>query len=150
MVDTVERRRQVCVEHPRTLRVLPVERGVDGPDRVVTAAAGPEAVRLRLEPRFPLGLQCSQCHSLQAPVNNHGNPESALLCGPRFGDKHPLDGLRNPRSGAMLDPFGQCGLGLRKQHDFSVDSRRRASSVDLRDPSHAQERVRTGPEHQLL
>ena len=112
VVDAVERRRQVRVEHPHTLRVLPVERAVDGPDRVVTAAAGPKAVRLRLEPRFPLGFQCTQCHGLQAPVNNHRNPESALLRRSRFGDEHPLDGLGNPRSGTVLYPAGQSGLGL--------------------------------------
>ena len=37
-----------------------------------------------------------------------------------------------------------------QQHHLTVDTRRAAPSVDLRDPPHAEQRVRPGTEHQLL
>ena len=57
MINSVECRRQVGVEYPHPLRVLALQRGIDGPDRVVTATAGPKSVGLRLELCLPGGFQ---------------------------------------------------------------------------------------------
>ena len=50
MVEPVECRLQVGVQHPRTFRVGAADDRVDRHDRVVAPPARPEAVRLRLEP----------------------------------------------------------------------------------------------------
>ena len=55
--DAVERPGQIRVQHPQSLRALALGDLVDGLDRVMAAAAGPEPIGLRLEPRLPLGLQ---------------------------------------------------------------------------------------------
>ena len=149
MVDSVECRFQVGVEHPQALGGLAARRRVDGHNRVMTATAGTEAVDLRFQPRLPLGLQCIQCQSLEASVSDHGNSERALFS-IRLGDIHPLDGLGFPRGRAMLDPVGQLGLFLGQQDDFSVNTRRLAAGVDLRDPPHTRECVGAGAEYQLL
>ena len=148
MVDAVERRGQVRVEYPRTRRVVPVQRGVDGADRVVTATAGPEAVGLRLEPCLPLGFQRGANHRLQTAVHDHGNAEWARFPLP-FGMNTRLTGWRSTSPGGAAPSRPMRPLH-REQHHLTVDSRRRASSIDLRDPPHAQQRVRPGPEHQLL
>jgi site-specific DNA recombinase len=57
VVDAVERGGQIRVQDPHTVRGLAADRVEDGLDRVLTAPAGPEAVRLRLEPGLPLRLQ---------------------------------------------------------------------------------------------
>src|SRR5205814_5629752 len=43
----------------------------DGLDRVMAAAAGPETIRPRLEPRFPLRLQRAGHDCLQYAVSGH-------------------------------------------------------------------------------
>ena len=149
MVDSVECRFQVGVEHPQAFGVLAARRRVDGHDRVMAATAGPEAVDLRLEPCLPLGLQRVQRQSLKASVGDHGNSERALFS-IRLGDIHPLDGPGFPRGRAVLHPVGQLGLLLGQQDDLPVDPRRLAASVDLRDPPHTRECVGAGAEHQLL
>ena len=60
MIDPVERRCQVRVEHPppsRARAIAALGCLEDSLDRVMAAAAGPEAIRPRLEPRLPLWLQ---------------------------------------------------------------------------------------------
>ena len=99
MVDAVERRRQIRVEHPPALRVLALQRQVDGRDRVLTATAGPKPIGLRLEPCLPLGLQRVERPCLQHPVDDHGNTERALLPVPRFGMYTRLTGTSMPRLG---------------------------------------------------
>ena len=56
VVEPVERRRQVGVERPQTLRVSAAGRGVDRHDRIVATPARSQAIRLRLEPGLPLGF----------------------------------------------------------------------------------------------
>ena len=67
MVDPVERRGQVSVEHPPPLRGLALAHLIDGLDGVVAATAGPEAIGLRLEPCLPLGFQRVDDLGLVAP-----------------------------------------------------------------------------------
>ena len=76
VVDAVERRRQVRVQDPLTVRVFPVHRLVDRPDRVVTATAGPESVGLRGSNRAShSGSNALSDPGLEHPVDDHGNPE---------------------------------------------------------------------------
>ena len=98
MVEAVERRRQVGVEHPQTLRVGAARRRVDRHDRVVAATARTEPVGLRLEPGLPLGLQRVHRQGLKAPVGDHGNPERAAAP-VALGHIHPLDRAGRPRLG---------------------------------------------------
>src|SRR5664279_3435009 len=79
MIDSVERRRQVRVQHPPPVRVGTFGDLVDRCDRVLTATAGPKSVRSRLEPCLPLRLQCVDDPGLLHPFAEHGNPERALL-----------------------------------------------------------------------
>ena len=46
---------------------------MDGLDRVLAAAAGPESVGPRLKPRLPLGLQRVHDAGLVDPVDDHGD-----------------------------------------------------------------------------
>lgn len=148
MVDSVERRRQVCVERPPSARVLPAGGVENGFDRVVAAAARPKSIGPWLEPCFPLGLKCPNRNRLKCAVSDHRNPERAPALG--LGDEHASDGLGTPRPGTVLHPVGQLGLGLRQQCRPSVDPRRLSASIDLRHASHAQQRVGAGKEHQFL
>jgi hypothetical protein len=75
----VERRCQICVWRPLPLRALALDDPVDRFDRVVAAAARPEAVGLRLEPRLALGLQRTDDPCLMAPIGDHGNSGRAAL-----------------------------------------------------------------------
>ena len=149
MVEPVECRRQVGVEHPQTLRVGAARRRVDGHDRVVAATTRPKAVGLRLEPGLPLGLQRVDRQGLQRPVGDHGNPERAAAP-VALGHIHPLDRTRRPRLGAVLHPVGQFGLLRRGHHDLPVHPGRLAASVELRHPPHRHQSVAAGAEHQLL
>jgi site-specific DNA recombinase len=69
--DQVERRCQIRVQRPQPPRALALGGLVDGLDRVLTAAARPEPVGLRLEPRLPLGLQRGHDPRLMHAVENH-------------------------------------------------------------------------------
>lgn len=74
MGDQVERRCQVGVQCPQSLRALALGDCIDGLERVLAAAAGPESIGLRLKPRLPLGLQRVEDPCLVAPIDDHGNP----------------------------------------------------------------------------
>jgi hypothetical protein len=52
MVDVVECRSQVCVEDPLAFRVFALNDLVDRLDRIMAPTARPEALGLRLKPRF--------------------------------------------------------------------------------------------------
>src|SRR2546423_6841839 len=115
----------------------------------MTAATGTKSVGSRPKSRLPFGFQRAESQSLKASVRDHRNPERALF--PiTFRYIHALDGLWFPRSGAVLHPVGQLGLVLRQQRNLTINARRCPTSVDLRDPPHAGERVTAGTEHQLL
>ena len=103
MVEPVECRRQVGVEHPQTLRVGAARRRVDGHDRVVAATARPKPVGLRLEPGLPLGFQRVDRQGLQAPVGDHGNSERATTP-VALGHIHPLDRAGRPRLASGAAP----------------------------------------------
>ena len=148
MVNAVECRRQIRVQgpYPRWPRAFGTLE--DGLDRVMTAAAGPEAIRLRLDRRLPLRLQCIQRDRLQRAVSYDWNGERALL--PiRLRDEHPARGPGRPR-GPLLHPPGQLRLVPRLQHDLAVKGRRHPASIQLRYPPHASQRVTAGTQHQLL
>ena len=149
MGDQVERRCQVRVQRPQPPRALALGGHVDGLDRVLAAAARPESVGLRLEPRLPLGLQRVHDPCLVHAVEDHRNPERALLAA-RLGDVHPPDRHRLERLGVLLHPVDQLHLGLRGQHDLAVHACRQTTGVALRHPPHAHQRVRARAEHQLL
>ena len=69
--DAVERAGQIGVQRPLPLGAFALHELVDGLDRVMAAAAGPEPVVPRLEPSLPLGLQCAHDPCLVAAVENH-------------------------------------------------------------------------------
>src|SRR6516165_4068762 len=152
VVDPVECRCQVRVEHPHPARARAVAALAcleDGLDRVMAATAGPEAIRPRLEPCLPLGFRRTGHARLLRAVRDHRDTEGPLLpAGLR--DIHPPDRTGRPRFGLVLQPPGQVSPVLRGQHYLPVDTRRLAASINLRHPPHADQRVRPGPEHQLL
>ncbi len=86
------------------------------------------------------------CTILSAVV---GNAERASLAA-WLGDIHPLDGPGPARARPVLDPVGQFRLARGGQDHPTVDPGRLASCVDLRDPSHADQRVSARAEHQFL
>lgn len=96
VIDAVERRCQIRVEHPHPLGPWALASGVDRLDRVMTATAGPEPVGPCLEPCLPLRFQCVEHDRLQRTVGDHWNPERALLAA-CLGDEHPTHGHRRPR-----------------------------------------------------
>ena len=149
VIDAVERRSQVGVQRPRALAGLSPCGHEGGLHRVLAAAARPESVRPGFEPGLPLRLQRADRQGLKRPVGDHGNPEPAPfpVC---LRDEHPLDRPGLPRSRAVLQPGGHIGLLPARQHDPPVNPGRLAASIDLRHPPHAHQRVRAGPEHQLL
>jgi hypothetical protein len=149
VIELVERGGQVGVQRPHALAGLAACGHEDSLHRVLAGAARPEPVRSGLEPGLPLGFQRGRRQGLKRPVGDHGNSESAPFpaC---LGDEHPLDGPGPPRGRAALKPGGHLDLLPAAQHDPAVDPGRLAASVDLRHPSHAQQGIRPGTEHQLL
>ena len=75
VVDSVERRGQVRVQHPQPLRVLAAQRVEQGLDRVLTASPRPKSRRFGFEPGLPFGLQRVTHPRLVAPVHDHGDSE---------------------------------------------------------------------------
>jgi len=140
VADPVERRCQVCVKHPPAGRADALGCLEDGLDRVVAAAAGPETIRPRLEPRFPLWLQRVGHPRLLHAVGDHRDAERTLLPA-GLGDIDPPDRPGRPRLGLMLHPVGQVRPGLRGQRHLPVDTRRPAASIELGHSPHADQRV---------
>ena len=149
MAEPVECRLQVRVQRPQPFGVLAGCRGVDGHDRVMAAAAGPESVGPRLEPGLPLRFQRGRRQGLKRPVGDHGNPEPAAAP-VALRHIHPLDRQGPPRGRAVLQPGRHVGFLPASEHDTSVDPGRLAASVDLRHPPHAHQSAAAGTEHQLL
>ena len=149
--DAVECPCQVCVKRPPPLRVLALGGVEDRFDRVVAAAAGPESIGPRLEPRFPLGLQRTRDPCLMAAIENDGNPQwSALGAAAPLRDVHPPDRHGLERLGPVVNPVDQSCLGLRGEHHLTVHACRQTTGVALGHPPHADQRVRARPQHQLL
>jgi hypothetical protein len=145
VIDAVECRSQVRVQHPPPDRVLPVDGVEDGLDRVLAAASGPKPIRSRLEPGFPFRLQRGRHPSLQDPVDDHGNAERTTPA-VRFRDIHPSDRTGLPGLLPTLDSIRQRGFVLAVEDDPAVQpavkrpalisvTRRIASSVFDRDRS---------------
>ncbi len=88
MIDPVERRRQVRVEHPPAVWVgtaAALTHLEDRLDRVVAATAGPKAIGLRFEPCLPLRLQRVDHASLQHAIDDHRDTEWAPLSAAPLG-----------------------------------------------------------------
>ena len=149
MVDPVERRLQVRVQHPHPATCRPACGHIDGLDRVLTATAGPKSIGPRLEPGLPLGLQRIGDNTLIGAVADHRNPQRATAP-VLLGHIHPPDRLGRPGTRSLLHPVGQIRLLGRHQRRLPVDPGGLAASVDLRHPAHAQQGVRAGSDHQLL
>ncbi len=149
MVDAVKCRCQVRVQHPPASRVRTLDRPVDRSDRVLAATPGPKAIRPRLEVCLPLGLQRVDHTCLQHAINDHRNPERALLAA-CLRDEHPPDRQGLPRRRLLVYPHDQSRLVAGRRDDLPINPCRQATSVLLRHPAHAQQRVGTRAEHQLL
>ena len=149
VIDTVERRRQVRVEHPQALRVTALDHLIDCFDRVVATAARPESVGFRFEPRLPLRFQRVLHACLKRAINDDRNSEWTLFAA-CLRDEHSLDRSGLPRLGLLAHPIDQRGLADRGRDDPAVDARRLATSVVLGHAPHAQQRVGARPQHQLL
>jgi hypothetical protein len=149
MVEVVERRRQVRVQHPQPLAAGTPSGHKHRLDRVMAASTGPKPVRSGLKPGLPLGLQRADRHRLQTPVDDHGYPQRALFpaC---LGDEHAPHRHRRPRAVVTLHPAGQTGLVLGCQRYLPVHAGRATPGVELGDPPNAQQGVRAGPQQQLL
>ena len=85
MAEPVECRLQVGVECPQPFGILAGCRGVDGHDRVMAAAAGPESVGPRLEPGLPLrfgsAADARACSALSAITGMPSGRRRPLLLG---------------------------------------------------------------------
>ena len=87
----VERRRQICVQHPPPLRAFAVGGHVDRCDRVMATTVRPKPIRPWLEPRLPLGLQRAHDTRLLHAIDDHGDTERTPLPAIALRDIHPLD-----------------------------------------------------------
>ena len=104
VIDLVERRRQIRVEHPLALRAFALRNLVDRCDRVMAATTGPKPIGPRLEPRLPLGLQRAHDPRLLRTVEDHGDTERAPLPAALLRDVHPLDRIGLERLGGRAAP----------------------------------------------
>ena len=77
VVDSVERRGQVRIQHPHPLGLGAFAGQVDRLDRVLATTAWPKPVASGLEPGLPLRLQRVTNPALMAPIRYHWNPEGA-------------------------------------------------------------------------
>src|SRR6266568_7830434 len=148
VIDSVECRRQIRVEHPPAGGVGTPRHVKDGLNGVVAAPAGTKPIGSRLEPGLPLGFQRADHLRLAHAVDDHGNTERTLFS-VRLRDVHALDGLSGDGVSAAHS-VGQHGLPGGTYHDLAVNACRLATSVELGHPPHAHERVGAGPKHQLL
>ena len=139
VVDSVECRCQIRIEHPTAGGVGTPRHMKDGLDGVVAATAGTKPIGSRLEPGLPLGFQRADHLRLAHTVDDHGNAERALFS-VRLRDVHTLDGLGRDGVSAAHS-VGQHGLPGGAYHDLAVNARRLATSVELGHPPHAHERV---------
>jgi hypothetical protein len=149
VVDAVERRFEVRVQHPPAHRIRSLDRVEGGLDRVLAAASGPKPIRSRLEPGFPFRFQRGRDPSLQHAVDDHGDTERPAPA-VRFRDIHPSDRTGLPRLLPALQLHRQLGLVLGGHDNAAVHARGQTSSVELRNAPNRQQRVRPRPEHQLL
>ena len=115
----------------------------------MAAAAGPESIgsAARTVPPTRVPARCDPAWCTRSTIT--GIPSGR--CFPlRLRDVHPLDRPGLPRCVRGAAP-GQPTLPWPGgQHDLPVDARRLAASVELRDPPHADQRVRPAAQHQLL
>src|SRR6266511_4266682 len=148
VVDVVERRRQVGVYDPCPPAVA-LQGGEQRGDRIGAATARPKPIRLGFQPGLPLGLQRMTDPCLVAAVREHGNAERATfsvgLWYIHAPDRHGL-----PGGDRLVHPARHLCPGRRRQRELPVDPGGPAPSVALRDLPHADQRVRPGPQHQLL
>jgi hypothetical protein len=101
MVDAIECRCQVRVEDPPSVRVLAPDRREDRLDGVMAAAAaGPDAIRHRLEPCFPLWVQCVECPRLKSAVNDHRDAGSRCVA-LRGRSDQPENAYRKTTAGSL-------------------------------------------------
>ena len=151
MVDAVERRGQVRIQHPGAHRPGAFAHVVDRRDRILAAPARPEPIRAGLEPGLPLRLQRVADPRLMTPVHDHRNAERAELrtvsC---LRNVHAPDRPGTPRRTRLVHPHRHLRPGPGSQSDLPVDPGGLAPSVALRHLPHADQRVRPGPQHQLL
>ncbi len=140
VIDSVECRRQIRIEHPPAGGVATPRHVEDGLDSVVAAPAGTKPIGFRLEPGLPLGFQRADHLRLTHAVDDHGNAEWALfsVC---LRDVHTLDGLGRDGVSVTAYPVGQRGLSGGAYHDLAVNACRLATSVEFGHPPHAHERV---------
>ena len=149
VVDSVERRGQVRVQHPQPFRVLAAHRVEQGLDRVLTASTRPKPIRFGFEPGLPFGFQRVTHPRLMAPVHDHGNAEWALFpVGLRY--VHPLDRQGLPGGDGVVHAHRHLHPAGGSQRDLPVHPGGRAASIALGHLAHADQRVRPGPQHHLL
>jgi len=149
VVDSVERRGQVRVQHPQPLRVLAAHRVEQGLDRVLAAPTRPKPIRFGFEPGLPFGFQCVTHPRLVAPVHDHGNAEWALLS-VGLWYVHPLDRQGLPGGDGVVHAHRHLHPAGGSQRDLLVHPGGRAASIALRHLAHADQRVRPGSQRHLL
>src|ERR1700682_5947276 len=84
------------IKNPPPFGSCPIERGIQGTDRIGAAASGPKPVGTGLEPGLPLRLQRVTDPRLMAPVHDRGDTERPLLA-VGLRNVHTSDGHRFPR-----------------------------------------------------
>ena len=115
----------------------------------MAAAARPEPIRFRFEPRFPFRFQGILRACLKHAINNDRDAEWASFP-VRLRNEDPLDRKCAPKLPLMLHPQRQGRLARSGQHDLPVHTGGHAASILLRHPPHADQRVGVRTEHQLL
>ena len=149
MVDPIERRGQVRVQNPQPFRVLAAHRVEQGLDRVLTASTRPKPIRFGFEPGLPFGFQRVTHPRLMAPVGNHGNAEWALFSiGLRY--VHSLDRQGLPGGDGAVHAHRHLHPAGGGQRDLPIHPGGHAASIALGHLTHADQRVRPGPQHHLL
>ena len=149
MIDFIERRFQVGVEYPVPFRAFRRDGLVDHLDRVVASAPRPESILLRVQPGFPLWLQCAAHPLLLGAVSDNRNSERAFLSA-LFRYVHPPHRQRPAGSALAMLQHRQARPALGGQCDLPVDAGSVAAGVVLRDPAHADQRVSPAAQQQFL
>jgi len=132
------------------VRVAPTNRAEDRLDRVMAAAARPKAIGLRFKPRPPTRVPGHRGRRLARALSAMTGIPSGRRRPLAFGTNTPLTGRVHTALPVLHPSRPARPSGRRAARSCRRLRPSPAARVDLRDPPHAQQGVRTGAEHELL